>query len=247
MTQEEKAKAYDEALKIAQCWLNAPQIIEDCGYTVEDAIQSIFPVLKESEDERIRKEIISAILSGRVYDTDLIGAGHIFQLDKEVADKWIAYLEKQKEQKPILSDRDSTDFEIEVHEIIAQARNDSRLNDADVLKQFEKEAAFALMLKANKLIWQKPAEVDESTKRLNDNWMKQHFDDYKEQKPGEIPPYVTGIKGEPDPAGVWKPREEQMKALNEIVNILAASPFLHQNDYLFNILNGLREELKKLL
>ncbi len=30
---------------------------------------------------------------------------------------------------------------------------------------------------------QKPTEVDESTKRLNDNWMKQHFDDYEEQKP----------------------------------------------------------------
>lgn len=46
---------------------------------------------------------------------------------------------------------------------------------------------------------------------------------------------------------MWKPSKEQMRALNEIVNILAASPFLHQNDYLFNILNGLREELKKLL
>lgn len=32
---------------------------------------------------------------------------------------------------------------------------------------------------------QKPAEVDESTKRLNDNWMKQHFDDYEEQQPAE--------------------------------------------------------------
>ena len=32
---------------------------------------------------------------------------------------------------------------------------------------------------------QKPAEVDESTKRLNDNWMKQYFDDYKERKPAE--------------------------------------------------------------
>lgn len=68
-----------------------------------------------------------------------------------------------------------------------------------------------------------------------------------EQKQGKIPPYVTGFKGDPDPAGVWKPSEEQMRALNEIVNILAASPFFHQNDYLFNILNGLREELKKLL
>ena len=46
---------------------------------------------------------------------------------------------------------------------------------------------------------------------------------------------------------MWKPSKEQMMALNEIVNILATSPFLHQNDYLFNILNGLREELKKLL
>lgn len=42
----------------------------------------------------------------------------------------------------------------------------------------------------------------------------------------------------------WKPSKEQMEAPNEIVNILEASPFLHQNDYLFNILNGLREELK---
>ena len=48
-------------------------------------------------------------------------------------------------------------------------------------------------------------------------------------------------------ASHWKPNEEQMEALNDTINILAASPFLHQNDYLFNILNGLREELKKLL
>ena len=87
---------------------------------------------------------------------------------------------------------------------------------------------------------QKPAEVDESTKRLNDNWMEQHFDDYKEQKPGEIPPYVTGIKGDPDPAGVWKPSEEQMKALKRA----------SMNEYLsakqFDILVSLYEQLKKL-
>jgi len=37
---------------------------------------------------------------------------------------------------------------------------------------------------------QKPAEVDESTKRLNDNWMKQHFDEYTEQKPAEWDDYT---------------------------------------------------------
>ena len=35
----------------------------------------------------------------------------------------------------------------------------------------------------------------------------------KEQKKEKFPPYVTGFKGDPDPAGVWKPSKEQMKAL----------------------------------
>lgn len=64
----------------------------------------------------------------------------------------------------------------------------------------------------------------------------------KEQKPGEIPPYVTGIKGEPDPAGVWKPSEEQMKAL------LKAEVFLRaglQYDSAKTIAE-LYEQLKKL-
>lgn len=41
----------------------------------------------------------------------------------------------------------------------------------------------------------------------------------------------------------WKPSGEQMKALNEIINTLATSKHPHESDYLFNILNGLRNEL----
>ena len=44
----------------------------------------------------------------------------------------------------------------------------------------------------------------------------------------------------------WKPSEEQMKALNEIINTLAVSKHPHENYYLFNILNGLRKNLKSL-
>ncbi len=44
----------------------------------------------------------------------------------------------------------------------------------------------------------------------------------------------------------WKPSEEQMDALNEIINTLAASKHPHESDYLFNILNGLQKNLKKL-
>ena len=44
----------------------------------------------------------------------------------------------------------------------------------------------------------------------------------------------------------WKPSEEQMKALNEIINTLAVSRNPHESDYLFNMLNGLQKNLKKL-
>lgn len=44
----------------------------------------------------------------------------------------------------------------------------------------------------------------------------------------------------------WKPSKEQMEALNEIINTLAASKHPHESDYIFNMLNGLRKNLKKL-
>lgn len=84
MTQKEKAKAYDEALEKARQFSEYP-LQEDSANIVE----YIFPELKESEDERIRKEIISA----------LEYANH-----KGVYDKHIACLKKQVEQKPISFD-----------------------------------------------------------------------------------------------------------------------------------------------
>lgn len=144
---------------------------------IKEAFEFFAPELAESEDERIRKEMIETI---RCISSDCQFAIFLSEQQKQ---RYLAYLEKQKErkpwkvgenayfdpntemwfikkkQKPNFSEKDSTDFEIEVHEIIAQARNDSRLDDADVLKQFEEEAAFALMLKANKLIEQKPVDL----------------------------------------------------------------------------------------
>ena len=91
MTIEEKARAYDEAVKKAQCWLNDPQTIQDCNYTIEDAIQNIFPVLAKNEDEMIRKELINWINGKTTYEWSYEWC--------ENKDRWIAYLEKQKEQK----------------------------------------------------------------------------------------------------------------------------------------------------
>ena len=76
MTQEQKAKAYDEALKRVK-------EVYQRGYYISDDLEKIFPELKESEGEKIRKELIDFIKrrdrSGCDYDYD----------------QWIAWLEKQ--------------------------------------------------------------------------------------------------------------------------------------------------------
>lgn len=48
----------------------------------KEALETLIPELKESEDERVRKEIYN------------------FLIDMECKKEWIAYLEKQKEQQP---------------------------------------------------------------------------------------------------------------------------------------------------
>ena len=76
---EEKAKAYDKALAMARKLYNMR------GDWTNIEIEAIFPELKESEDERIRKEIIESI------------KGQMVVVHPE---KCIAWLEKQGEQKP---------------------------------------------------------------------------------------------------------------------------------------------------
>lgn len=86
MTQEEKARAYDEALERARA---LRQEAIDKGYAIDYVkdYEAIFPELAESEDERIRKKIIENVrLSGGYTDEEI--------------DEMISWLEKQKEQKP---------------------------------------------------------------------------------------------------------------------------------------------------
>ena len=77
-------KKYNEALNDMR--VIYPNLKGDAKLAVEHA----FPELRESEDERIRKGLVNFIL---------YKAGHL--LDEETEHKFIAYLEKQKEQKPI--------------------------------------------------------------------------------------------------------------------------------------------------
>jgi hypothetical protein len=90
LTIEQKAKRYDEALE------KIHQFIDGYSRRVisKEELEDIFPELKESEDERIRKEIRDFIC----WATD---GGSITKEQMEKSNLWLSWLEKQGEQKSL--------------------------------------------------------------------------------------------------------------------------------------------------
>ncbi len=88
MTDKEKAKAYDKALEIAKNEIN----IKGIGETVE-LCERLFPELHENEDEKVREWLVDYFKT--------IGESKSW-IHRGVGPKQIlAWLEKQKEQKPV--------------------------------------------------------------------------------------------------------------------------------------------------
>jgi hypothetical protein len=85
MTQEEKAKAYDKALERAKMEMSKDGMKNDV--IAIHLAETIFPELKESEDEKIRKELISWLKSSE---------GQTLPIDRYNAA--LAWLEKQGEK-----------------------------------------------------------------------------------------------------------------------------------------------------
>lgn len=100
MTNEEKAKAYDEALK------RAKEINNEQRAQPFNLMTKLFPELAESEDERIRKEMIE-ILKKETHEFPS-------SVIANKSNSWIAWLEKQKmidildeEEKEFAEDADA--------------------------------------------------------------------------------------------------------------------------------------------
>lgn len=86
MTQEEKAKRYDEAITKARNIVNSINV----GLIGKDSFEAVFPELKESEDEKVREEIISFIKDNTLTYTENGAKSQI---------RWVAWLEKQKDKE----------------------------------------------------------------------------------------------------------------------------------------------------
>jgi hypothetical protein len=104
MNTEQKAKAYDEAIKRAKYYQ------KENGSAV---ISAIFPELKEeSEDDRIRKNIKIALISVEEELADFYSTHHTSQ------EEFLAWLEKQSEQKPDdWGEEDKKELEVIIDEL----------------------------------------------------------------------------------------------------------------------------------
>ena len=74
MTTEQKAKAYDEAKYIMKKYIESG----NAGVVAENTIRKAFPELRESDDESIRKDIVTylkSILSNKKYGDKFIKVG----------------------------------------------------------------------------------------------------------------------------------------------------------------------------
>ena len=87
---EQKAKAYDEAIERARYWEKNPTV-----WSSDDICQKLFPELKESEDERMKRIISDILLIDSDEIREILDSNNILMQDIE------AWLEKQGEQKSI--------------------------------------------------------------------------------------------------------------------------------------------------
>lgn len=115
MTIEEKARAYDEAIKIARIWKDKSGMPKDKQGILDD----IFPELRESEDEKIRKALIDYFDDANKADENPLQSYGIH------TDKAIAWLEKQGGQKPA---EWSEEYEKEVAVLEAYIRSNDWTN-----------------------------------------------------------------------------------------------------------------------
>ena len=201
MTQEEKAKAYDEALERAKKCLDENR---DTCFVRPDVI---FPELAD-KDEKIRKEIIDFIC----WATD---RGSITKEQREKSNYWLAWLEKQGKQKPIPHTEDKT--AIEASEGYRKCRESCGIKDPVMLNEIETAYYAGATLKRKPTKW---SEEDERIIKRIDSLLYA----INESAFEDIHVWIKSLKQR----CAWKPSDENKKLTD--VNHEYFSELLENND-----------------
>ena len=223
LTIEEKAQKYDEAIergksllsdnKIGNAWIYKllPELAES-----EDE--------KESEDERIRKQLKAFIHSRASLIT------------QSKHDSWLAWLEKQGEQKPVDPDTLIQQRVDALADIVAEQKPAIEMKSAEESLGIDSDTYNKIV---DECIYgeQKPAWSEEDCLQLDtainivtnsghtctSDWLK-------------------SIKDRVQPQTTWKPSEEQMKQLGKVVEQNKDCLIGKELMTLYNDLKKLKEE-----
>jgi len=248
-TIEQKAKAYDEAINRMKHY-----VVDEYGCS-RIKVDDVFPELKESEDELHRKWILEYLYDG------------LRKSDEQFKDQFkcaIAWFEKQGEKKTIWHNEDEEPQRGSLILLIMQSGNPIVAKIIEPNHTFNHGERWAYI---DDLL-EKQGEQKSDEIRTTGYWNVQNI----EQKPAwseedekiriaiflfiesygahacyevtqeEMLDWLKSLKERYS----WKPSDEQMKILNEVLNFAANHESPHWNDYIFGTLNNLIRQLKKL-
>lgn len=209
MTQEEKLE-------------ESKRLYETANADQKYVLKSLFPELKESEDERIKKEMLTFFKG--FYDNQMVKAVDV--------EPWIAWLEKQGEQKST-----ADNFESVLKHIMEEAIEcgDTRNLKAD---------AEMLMRLVQKPAWSE--ENERIIQNLLSLWKEVmieltccRFGLHKD----EVVDFLKSLR----PQNHWKPSDEQMDALLKLEEMHVLEHENNQeNAHLYMVVKSIREQLLKL-
>lgn len=236
MTTEEKARAYDEALE------KAKQVINNNSTELERlCLSSVFPELKESEDERMWGKIIDH------FDWHSKGP----YLTHQECDECKTFLERQKEQKSI---NNSTREKIisratSEKQVVLVSESDGNAEigwDTRTLEDAKNLLEYSLAF-INKQLDIKPAEwSEEDEEMLNKIITDVECQEIRETiTPSASKERISWLKSLRSQSH-WKPSEEQMEALNDAVGDYNAEETA-SCEKTADILTSLYNDLQKLL
>ena len=204
-----KATRYEQAIKVAQRFYN------NSVATIKKELEDIFPELKESDDERIRKNIIATI--------------HLYYGEplEDEAKEMIAWLEKQDKNNMGISEATKQKLE-------------NNLN-----KALEKETSESLNEFLEKQGEHKPAWSEEDEKlvknlisTLSNLYTRNLIEKETKEKYTDL---LKSLKDRVQPQSTCKPSDEQMAALNEALYHVNDDTAIHIS-MLIGSLKKLREE-----
>ena len=252
MTQEEKAKAYDEALE------RAKTLYENAnGMILKKWVEQVFPELKESEDEKVSKELIDAVQG--LWDNDALP----IPLSVKRKDEWLAWLEKQgepsdEEMKTLLR----TEYEKGRADVIAEMQKDWSEEDEIYYKRVQLSIEWARAHNRisegscdEQLNWLKSLkgrvqpQPKQEWSEEDKNFLYDTLSNLTELKDrygegyGNVGRCIDWLKSL-RPQNRWRPSDEQIKVCKEVyADILSAKGF--DLGTVVSELNRLEEGLKK--